>query len=158
VVTVLAASAEAAVALVTVTATAEAAATEAHHTVLVGELVAAAIAGTEATQTATSPASHAVATMPAVELKKYVARRPLRKATVMVSPPSPLDFATCFSQRNSNFWGSPSTTRSKTQFNILGVMPYPLKTLVATTTRSASTSLSAWTKHHSPGSSRSTRT
>jgi hypothetical protein len=33
-----------------------------------------------------------------------------------------------------------------------------LKTLVATMTRSASTSLSAWTKNHSLGSSRSTRT
>jgi hypothetical protein len=30
--------------------------------------------------------------------------------------------------------------------------------LVATTTQSASTFPSAWTKHHSPGSSRSTRT
>jgi hypothetical protein len=37
-------------------------------------------------------------------------------------------------------------------------MPYPLKMLVATTTRSASTSPSAWTKHHSLGLSRSTRT
>jgi hypothetical protein len=37
-------------------------------------------------------------------------------------------------------------------------MPYPLKTLVATMTRSASTSPSDWTKHHSPGSSHSTRT
>jgi hypothetical protein len=37
-------------------------------------------------------------------------------------------------------------------------MLYPLKPLVATTTRSASTSPSSWTKPHSPGSSRSTRT
>jgi hypothetical protein len=37
-------------------------------------------------------------------------------------------------------------------------MPYPLKTLVAITTQSASTSPSAWTRHHSLGSSRSTRT
>jgi hypothetical protein len=49
-------------------------------------------------------------------------------------------------------------TRSKTQSNGLGAMPYPLKMSVATTTQSASTSLSAWTKHHSPGSSYSTRT
>jgi hypothetical protein len=49
-------------------------------------------------------------------------------------------------------------TQSKTQFSGLGAMPYPLKTLVATMTQSAFTSLSAWTKHHSPGSSRSTRT
>jgi hypothetical protein len=38
--------------------------------------------------------------------------------------------------------------RSKTQFSGLGVMPYPLKTLVATTTRSASTFPSTWIKHH----------
>jgi hypothetical protein len=120
--TVPAAPAEAAVALIV--ATAEAAAAGAHHTMLAGELVAAAIAGAEATQTATSPASHTAATMPAIELKKYVARRPLRQVTATVSPPSPLDFATCFSQRNSNLWGSPSMTQSKTQFNGLGAMPY----------------------------------
>jgi hypothetical protein len=34
-------------------------------------------------------------------------------------------------------------TRSKTQFNGSAAMPYPLKTLVATTIRSASTSPSA---------------
>jgi hypothetical protein len=45
-------------------ATEEAAATRAHHTVLAGELVAAAIAEAEATQTATSPASHTAAMMP----------------------------------------------------------------------------------------------
>jgi hypothetical protein len=44
------------------------------------------------------------------------------------------------------------------KFSGLGAMPYPLKTLVATTTRSASTSPFAWTKTHSPGLSRSTRT
>jgi hypothetical protein len=37
-------------------------------------------------------------------------------------------------------------------------MTYPLKMLVATTIQSASTSPSAWTKLHSPGSSRSTKT
>jgi hypothetical protein len=37
-------------------------------------------------------------------------------------------------------------------------MPYPSKTLVAIMTLSASTFLSAWTKHHSHGSSRSTST
>jgi hypothetical protein len=57
--------------------------------------------------------------------------------------PSLLDFATCFSRRNSSLSGSPSTTRSKTLFSGLGAMPYPLKTLVVTTTQSASTSLSA---------------
>jgi hypothetical protein len=106
--------AEAAAVLVVATATAEAAAAGAHPTVLAGELVAAAITEAEATQTATSPASHTVATMPAAELKKYVARRPLRQATATASPPSPLDFATCFSLRNSNLWASPSMTQSKT--------------------------------------------
>jgi hypothetical protein len=37
-------------------------------------------------------------------------------------------------------------------------MPSPLKTLVATTTPSASTFPFAWTKHHSHGSSPSTST
>jgi hypothetical protein len=96
--TVLAAPVEAAVALVTAMAAAAAAATGAHHTVLAGELVAAAIAGVEATQTTTSPASHVAAMMPTIELKKNVTRRPLRQETTTVSPPSPLDFSTCFSR------------------------------------------------------------
>jgi hypothetical protein len=108
--TVLAVQAEAAAVLVTATAAAEAAAAGAHHTVLARGLVAAAIAVAEATQTATPPASHGVAMMPAAELKKYVARRPSRQPTTTVSLPSPLDFTTCFSQRNSNLWGSPSIT------------------------------------------------
>jgi hypothetical protein len=41
---------------------------------------------------------------------------------------------TCFSQRNSSLSISPRTTRSKTQFSGLAVMPYSLKTLVATMT------------------------
>jgi hypothetical protein len=49
-------------------------------------------------------------------------------------------------------------TRSKTQFSGLGAMPYLVKMLVETTTQSASTSPSAWTKPHSLGSGRSTRT
>jgi hypothetical protein len=105
-----AASAKVTVVLVAATAAAEAATAGAHHTVLAGGPVAAAIAEAEATQTATSLASHTAATMPAAELKKYVAKRPLRQATATASPPSPLDFATCFSQRNSNPWGSPSMT------------------------------------------------
>jgi hypothetical protein len=133
----------AAAVLVVATAAAEAAAAGAHHMVLAGELVAAAIMEAEATRTATSPAYHMATMMPAAELKKYVARGPLRQVTATTSPPSPLDFMTCSSQRNSNLWGSPSMTQSKTQFNGLGAMPYPLKMLVATTTRSASTSPSA---------------
>jgi hypothetical protein len=69
----------------------------AHHTVLAGELVAAAITEAEAMQTATSLASHTAATMPATELKKFVAKSLLRQVTAAASPPSPLDFATCFS-------------------------------------------------------------
>jgi hypothetical protein len=45
----------------------------AHLTVLAGELVAAAIAEAEATQTAMSPASHVAATMLTTELKRFVA-------------------------------------------------------------------------------------
>jgi hypothetical protein len=67
----------------------------------------------EATRTATSPVPHAAATMPAVELKKFDAKSPPRQATTTASPPSLLGFAICFSRRNSNPWGSPSTTRRK---------------------------------------------
>jgi hypothetical protein len=74
----------------------EAAAAVAHHTVLAGELVAAAIAGAEAMQTVTSLVSHTTVMMPTAELKKYVTKRPLRQATATVSPPFPLDSATCF--------------------------------------------------------------
>jgi hypothetical protein len=56
---------EAAVTLVTTTVATGAAATGVHLTVLAGELVAAAIAEAEATQIATSPASHMTAMMPA---------------------------------------------------------------------------------------------
>jgi hypothetical protein len=102
--------------VVTVPATlaVEAVAVGAPHMGLAGELAAGAIAEAEAMQTATSPAYQAAATMPAAELKKYSARSPPRQETVMVSSPSPLDFATCFSERKSNLWGSPSMMRSKT--------------------------------------------
>jgi hypothetical protein len=141
--TVRVAPAEDAVAPAAATAAAEAAAAGAHHTVLEGELVTALIAEAEATQTDTSSTFHTTAMVPAVELKKYVAKRPLRQATATASTPSPLDFATCFSQRNSNLSGSPSITQSKTQFSGLGAIPCPLKMLVATTTRNASASPSA---------------
>jgi hypothetical protein len=130
----------------------------AHHTVLAGELVTAVIAEAEATRTATSPASHTEATMLTIELMRFIAKSLLKQVIATASLPSLLDFATYFSLRNSSLSGSPSTTRSKTQFSGLGAMPYPLITLVATTTRSTSTSPSAWTRHHSLGSSRSTRT
>jgi hypothetical protein len=91
------------------TLVAEAAAAGAPHTGLVGEPVAAATAEAEAARTATSPVSHAAATMPAKKLKNYDAKSPPRQATTTASPPSLLDFAICFSRRNSNPWGSPST-------------------------------------------------
>jgi hypothetical protein len=90
----------------------EAAAAGGPHTGLAGEQAAEAIAEAEATQTTTSPVPHAVATMPAAELKKYDAGSPPRWATTTASLPSLLDFAIYFSQRNSNLWGSLSTTRS----------------------------------------------
>jgi hypothetical protein len=115
---------------------------------LEGEPVAEAIAVAEATQTAMSPVSHAAATMHVAESKKFDARNPPRHARTMASLPSLLDFAICCSQRNSSLWGSPNMMRSKTHYSGSGATPYPLRTLVATTTRSASTSLSAWTKLH----------
>jgi hypothetical protein len=83
--------------LVMVMLGAEAAATGAPHTGLAREPAAEAIAEAEATQTATSPVSHAAATMPAAELKKYDARSPPRQATTTASPPSLLNFAIYFS-------------------------------------------------------------
>jgi hypothetical protein len=114
VVTVPVAPAVVAVLPVMVALVVEQVAAGATHTELEGELVAEAIAEAEAMQTATPLMSHAAAMMPAAELKKYDARSPPRQVTTMASPPSLLDFAICFSQRNSNLWGSPSTTRSKT--------------------------------------------
>jgi hypothetical protein len=125
--------------LVMVMLVAEAAVVGGPHTGLAGEPAAEAITEAEATQTATSPMSHAAATMPVAELKKYDIRSPPRQATTTTSPPSLLDFAICFSQRNSNLWGSLITMRSKTQSSGLDVTPYPSKMLVATTTQSAST-------------------
>jgi hypothetical protein len=151
VVTVLAAPLAVAVLLVMVMLVAEVAAAGAPHTRLEGEPVAEAIMEAEATQTATSPAPHAAATMPATELKKYDATSPPRQATTTASPPSLLDFAIYFSQRSSNLWRSLSTTRSKTQSNGSDATPSPSKTLVATMTPSVSTFPSAWTKHHSHG-------
>jgi hypothetical protein len=88
---------------------AEAAEEEAPHTELAGEPVAEVIAEAEATQTATSPVSHAAAMMPAAESKKFDARNPPRQVRTMASPPSLLDFATYFSQKNSSLRNRPST-------------------------------------------------
>jgi hypothetical protein len=84
------------------TPAAEAAAAGAPRTGLEGEPVAEAIAEAEATQTITSPVSHAAATMPAAESKKFDARNPPRQARTTASQPSLLDFAVCCSQRNSS--------------------------------------------------------
>jgi hypothetical protein len=86
------------------TPAAEAAAAGAPHTGLEGEPVAEAIAEAEATQTAMSPVSHAAATMPAAESKKFDARNPPRQARTTASPPSLLDFTIYCSQRNSSLW------------------------------------------------------
>jgi hypothetical protein len=147
---------EAAAVLVEATAVAVEAVVASHHMVLAEELVAAANVEAEATQTATPPATHVAATMPGTKSMKLVAKRLLKQTTVTASPPNLLNFATCSSLINSSLLGSPSTTRSKTQFGGLGAMPYPLRMLVATMIRSASTSPSARTMPHSPGSSRST--
>jgi hypothetical protein len=75
----------------------EAAATGAPHTGLVGVLVAEAITEAEATQTATSLVSHAEATMPIAESKKFDATSPPRQAKMTASSPSLLGFTICFS-------------------------------------------------------------
>jgi hypothetical protein len=88
----------------TVTLAAEAAAAGAPHTGLEGEPVAEAITEAEATQTAMSPVSHAAATTPAAELRKFDAINPPWQARMTASPPSLLDFAICFSQKNPSLW------------------------------------------------------
>jgi uncharacterized low-complexity protein len=75
----------------------EAAAAGAPHMELAGEPVAEATPEAEATQTTMSLVSHAVATMPAAESKKFDATCPPRQAKTTASPPSLLDFAICFS-------------------------------------------------------------
>jgi hypothetical protein len=106
------------------TQVAVAAAVGAPHMRLEGELVAEAIADAEATQTATSLVSHAVATMPATELKKSDARNPPRQARTTASPPSLLDFAICSSQRNSSLWDY--QVRCEARSSIVAQMLCPL--------------------------------
>jgi hypothetical protein len=79
----------------------EAATVGAPTTGLAGELGAEAIAAAKATRTATTPAPHVAALMPARRLKNYDARR-LPRATTTASLPSLHGFAICSSQRNSN--------------------------------------------------------
>jgi hypothetical protein len=125
---------------------------------LAGEPGAEATAVAEATRTATPPELHVAASMPARGLKNFGARTPPRQATTTASPPSLHGFAIYCSQRNSSLWGSPSTTQSRIQCSGSGAMPSPSRTLVATMTRSASTSPSVWTKPRLHGSSHSRST
>jgi hypothetical protein len=81
----------------TATPASEAVAVGAPHTGLKGESVEEAIAEAEATQTAKSLMYHAAATMPAAESKKFDARNRPRQARMMVSLPSLLNFAICYS-------------------------------------------------------------
>jgi hypothetical protein len=101
---------------------------------------------------------HRAATTPARRLRSCGGRSQPLQATTTASSPSHLDFATCSSSTSSSLWGSPSTTRSRTPSSGSGAMPYPSRTVAATTTPSASTSPSSWTKLHSHGLSRWTST
>jgi hypothetical protein len=100
---------EVATLLLIMTLAVEAATAGAPHTGLAGGPVAEAIAEAEATQTVTSPVLHAASMTPAAELKKYNPRSPPQQVRTTASPPSLLDFAICFSHKNSSLWGSPST-------------------------------------------------
>jgi hypothetical protein len=115
-----------------------------------------AITADEATQTATSPVSRAVATMPVAESRKFGATNPRARTTA--SSPSLHSSATYFSWRNSNHWGSLSTMRSKTQYSGSDATPSPSKMRVAIMTQSASTYPSAWIKLRLHGSSHSRST
>jgi hypothetical protein len=75
------------------TPAAESAAARAPRTGLEGEPMAEAIAEADATQTATSPVSHVVATMLVAESRKFDTRNPPRQVRTIASPPSLLDFA-----------------------------------------------------------------
>jgi hypothetical protein len=95
--TMLVALAEVALWWLVATPAVEAATAGAPHTGLEGEPVARAIAEAEATQTATSPVSHAAAMMPVAESRKFYATNPPWQARTTASPPSLLDFAICCS-------------------------------------------------------------
>jgi hypothetical protein len=136
----------------------EAATAGAPHTERAGELGAEATAAAKATRTAMPPVHHEAASTPAKKSKNYDAKNPPRQATTTASPPSPHSFAIYFSQRNSNHWGSPSTTRSKIQYSGSDVTPSPSRTLVAIMTQSACTFPSTWIKLHLHGSSHSRST
>jgi hypothetical protein len=158
VVTVPAAPAVTAISSLTAILVAEAATVGAPRMELAGELGAETTAAAEATRTATPPVHHAAASTPAKKSKNYDAKNPPRQATTTASPPSPHGFAIYFSQKNSNHWGSPSTTRRKIQYSGSDATPSPSRTLVAIMAQSASTFPSAWIKPHLHGSSHSRST
>jgi hypothetical protein len=139
---------------------AEAVTAGAPTTGLTGEPGAEATAAAEATRTATPPVLHVAASTLA---KKIEELRRKKSSTLGDNDGFPAFSARLhnllFSRRNSNLWGSPSTTRSKIQYSDSDATPSPSKMLVAITTRSASTSPSAWIKLCLHGSShlRSTR-
>jgi hypothetical protein len=137
---------------------AEAVTAGAPTTGLAGEPGVEATAAAEATRIITPPALHVAVLTPAKKSKNYDAKSPPRQATTMAYPLSLHGFAIYFSRRNSNLWGSPSTTRSKIQYSGSDAMPSPSKTLVAIMTRSPSTSPSAWIKLRLDGSSHSRST
>jgi hypothetical protein len=80
---------------------------------LAGEPGEEATAAAKDTRTATPPALHVAASTPTKKSKNYDARSPARQATTTASPPSLHVFAIYLSRRNSNLWGSPSTTQSR---------------------------------------------
>jgi hypothetical protein len=94
-----------------------AAAAEGHLTASAEELVVATIVEAEATRTATPPATHVAAMTLTIGSTRSATKRLLKQATTTAFPPILQDFATCSFLRNSNLSGSPSTTRSKTQYS-----------------------------------------
>jgi hypothetical protein len=100
----------------------EAVATGAPHTELEGEPVVEAIAAAEATQTATSLVSRAVATLPVAESRKFGATNP--QARMTASTPSLHGFTIYFSQRNSNHWDH--QVRCEARSNTVAQMLRPL--------------------------------
>jgi hypothetical protein len=95
----------------TVILVAEAVTAGALTTGLTGEPGAEATAVVEAMRTATPLALHVAASTLAKKSKNYDARSPPRQATTTASLPSLHGFATYFSRRNSNLWGSPSDAK-----------------------------------------------
>jgi hypothetical protein len=72
----------------------------------------------EATGTAMPMATHVSYSMPTTESMRYaVPRETLTSVTLMVSPHSRLGYMSSYYPRTSSLLGSPSMTRSKTQYS-----------------------------------------